>query len=122
MERNVDLWLTNKLSEAWSSERLAPLCTEGIVSASVEHFGSLDAEVKQRLLFSFLAVRGSSQQMKNAMNRILSLAKEDSDLWVRVVGSCLDTLLPPALDGRPVNERLPARRQSARRWHKSINC
>jgi len=98
VERNVDLWLTNKLSEAWTSERLAPLLTEGILSASVEQFGGLDAAVKQRLLFSLLAVRGASQEMKNAMNRVLALARDDGDVWVRVVGSCLDSLLPPMLE------------------------
>jgi hypothetical protein len=56
-ERDVELWLANKLEESWSSERLSNFLTSAILNAVIVKYDRIDPIIKLKLLFSFLTLR-----------------------------------------------------------------
>jgi hypothetical protein len=91
-ERDLNLWLHNKLEEPWSSSKISSFITSEIMKNISEKFVTLDPLIKLRVLFSFLILRKYFlKELENDINHVISLGLNDDDEWVRVISSLLTT-------------------------------
>jgi hypothetical protein len=90
---DVTLWLTNKLEDPWSSEKISSSLSTEILQSVKLKFSLLESSIKIRLLFSFLSLRKKAiSEMEKEIMDILQLGKEDEDEWVRVVANLLNSI------------------------------
>lgn len=103
---DIEFWLTTKLEEPWSSEKLCSLLTlENLTSIGLK-FSNLETSIKLRTLFSFLGLRKKVlEELKSPIQTILHLALQDDDEWVRVISSILPILLSEETE--VINKEIP---------------
>lgn len=105
MQMNVDVeaWLSAKLENPWSSERLASTLSVPTLQQIKSRFALLDTPIKLRLLFSFASLRKKlKDELESEVQDLLVLGSEDDDEWVRVISKMLEVLLkegPPEGEG-----------------------
>jgi hypothetical protein len=91
-ERDVRLWLHNKLEEPWSSSKISSFITSDILKLISQKFNVLDPVIKIRILFSLLIVRKYLfKELEKEIEQIIQLGLTDDDEWVRVISSLLIT-------------------------------
>lgn len=91
---DVELWLSSKLEEAWSSEKICSSLTTETLTAIRNKFSSLETSIKLRTLFSLLGLRKKLlDELNEPIKKLLEVASQDDDEWVRVVASILPILL-----------------------------
>jgi hypothetical protein len=96
MQMNVDVeaWLSAKLENPWSSERLASTLSVPTLQQIKSRFALLDTPIKLRLLFSFASLRKKlKDELESEVQDLLVLGSEDDDEWVRVISKMLEVLL-----------------------------
>ena len=91
--RDIEAWLSAKLEDAWSSEKLSSLLTNDILQHAKTKFSSMDTSIKLKLLQSFISLRKKPfKDMEEDVRSILQLAVNDEDEWVKILGGLLQTL------------------------------
>jgi hypothetical protein len=91
-ERDLSLWLHNKLEEPWSCSKISSFITSEIMKSISEKFDTLDPLIKIRVLFSFIILRKYVlKELENDINHIIKLGLNDDDEWVRIISSLLST-------------------------------
>jgi len=94
IDRDVGLWLTSKLEEPWSSEKITAQISQELLSAIKPKFSSLEPNIKIGLLFSFLALRRKQiTELETPIKDIIQIGIEDEDEWVKTVSRLLYSLL-----------------------------
>lgn len=94
IDRDVGLWLTSKLEEPWSSEKITSQITQELLSAIKPKFSALEPNIKIGLLFSFLALRRKQiSELEEPIKSIIQIGIEDEDEWVKTVSRLLYSLL-----------------------------
>jgi hypothetical protein len=74
--RDLELWLSQKLAEPWSSAHLSTAITEELAAEIASRFDEFETVVKLRVLFSMLSLsRGLLTKMRPSVERILSIAR-----------------------------------------------
>jgi hypothetical protein len=88
--RDISLWLSSKLEEPWSCEKISPFINVEVLQTSLSKFNTLEPNVKLGLLFSFLLLRKKSLlEVSKEIEEVLKAGKEDEDEWVRVISQLL---------------------------------
>jgi len=55
--RDIAIWLSSKLEEPWSSEKITSYLTSEMLQAIKLKFSGLETVIKLRVLFAFLGIR-----------------------------------------------------------------
>uniref|UniRef100_A0A8C4R236 Negative elongation factor complex member A n=1 Tax=Eptatretus burgeri TaxID=7764 RepID=A0A8C4R236_EPTBU len=94
-ESDTSLWLHNKLGspdELWTPAGVVSLLSKDVVQNIEGCFRSLSSPVKLKLLLGVLHLpRRTVDEIKTALNVILTLAQNDSDSWVQMIASIIKT-------------------------------
>jgi hypothetical protein len=91
--RDVGIWLSTKLEEPWSSEKIVSFLTPELLDSIKPKWLSLEPSVKLKLLFAFVILRKRSvTELAAEINQIIELGLEDDDDWVRVISEMLKNL------------------------------
>lgn len=91
--RDIEAWLTAKLEDPWSSEKIASLLTKDILIHIQAKFTTMDISLKLKLLFSIISLRKKPfKDLEEAILNIFQLAMGDEDEWVRILSQILRTL------------------------------
>uniref|UniRef100_UPI00358E6BDF negative elongation factor A n=1 Tax=Myxine glutinosa TaxID=7769 RepID=UPI00358E6BDF len=94
-ESDTSLWLHNKLGspdELWTPAGVVSLLSKDVVRNIEGCFRSLSSPVKLKLLLGVLHLpRRTVDEIKTALNMILTLAQNDSDSWVQMIASIIKT-------------------------------
>ncbi|EFA78324.1 hypothetical protein PPL_08975 [Heterostelium album PN500] len=109
--RDVEGWLTSKLEETWSSEKLAPILTKDILQFCLLKFTKIDTLIRLKVLFSFLGLRKKQfQDLEMTINMLLQIADEEEDDWLKALAHLLSKVseekIPVNLDLEPFNSTL----------------
>jgi hypothetical protein len=100
MNMDVEAWLSAKLENPWSSERLASTLSVPTLQQIKSRFAFLDTPIKLRLLFSFASLRKKlKDELEGEVHELLALGSEDEDEWVRVISKMLEVLLKEGDEG-----------------------
>ncbi|KAF2075666.1 hypothetical protein CYY_003039 [Polysphondylium violaceum] len=88
--RDIEGWLTSKLEEPWSSEKVSSLLTKEILQFFLSKFTKIDTIVRIKVLFSFLFLKKKQfGELESNINMLLAIADEEEDEWLKVLGQLL---------------------------------
>src|SRR3989338_1381130 len=93
-EHEIELWLSSKLSNPWSAERIANQLTPEILASCTSQYERLkfmETPIKLRLLSSCLSLKKKSfSELGPYFQTLLDRAQTDEeDEWVRVISNLL---------------------------------
>eukprot|EP01104_Vermistella_antarctica_P003584 TRINITY_DN1381_c2_g1_i1.p1 TRINITY_DN1381_c2_g1~~TRINITY_DN1381_c2_g1_i1.p1 ORF type:complete len:708 (+),score=187.87 TRINITY_DN1381_c2_g1_i1:130-2253(+) len=92
-ERDIELWLRNKLELAWSSANVSSLFSPSLLAEIRTRFPTFETPIKLKILFSFVYMgKVTANECRPEIERVLERAKEDKDEWVKVIAELLSPL------------------------------
>jgi len=91
--RDVTIWLTSKLEEPWSSQKITSYITSDFLQNIKPRFSTLDTAIKTRFLLSFVNLKKKTLlELEKDITDILQIAQQDEDEWVQVMAKILSAI------------------------------
>ena len=107
-ERDWCVWLEDRLSDPWTADRVATSLNADVLLQVAAKWASMTSPVKMRVMLAMVGSRrGPDPKVTEAFKSLLSLAAQDEDEWVVVIGSMLRDLMTSERIVAPTNEEEP---------------
>jgi len=91
-EGNVELWLSSKLQEPWSSEKISSLLTAEMLQDIRSKFTTMETQLKLKILFAMLSMRKIAlKELEAQIQELLSIGRADNDEWISVFCEMFET-------------------------------
>ena len=107
-DRDWSVWLEDRLSDPWTADRVATALNSDVLQQVGAKWASMTSPVKMRVMLAMIGARkGQDPKIANEFKKLLSLAANDEDEWVVVIGSMLRDLMVSERIVAPTNEGEP---------------
>ena len=84
--RDVLAWAQSKLDRPWSAVAFAPHLNKETVEGLITRFSLLDPQARVMVVMATLSIRRNLRvELKPELERLIEIAKRDSDDWVRAM-------------------------------------
>ncbi len=100
--------MEDRLSDPWTADRVATSLNSDVLQQVGAKWASMTSPVKIRVMLAMIGARkGQDPKIASEFKNLLSLAANDEDEWVVVIGSMLrdlmvsERIVAPTNDGEP---------------------